>query len=192
MFGTASPSDDHTPSPAGSNTAATPTDPPREIKLNKMAQLKKAVTERHQQQKQPELLEEGGASAEAATNGVTTFNTNSNNNNNSPPTVVVEGDLRMGRHSVSGDLPRPKTAPSDSTSARRGSLTDIFVAKSTLPTLREEEGEGRSLTPEPPKSARRLRRQRKSEGDVSVGHVTVTSMDKDAGVSDPHDDDDVI
>ena len=125
-----------------------------------MAQLKKAVTERHQQQKQPELLEEGGASAESATNGITTFNTNSNNNNNSPPTVVVEGDVRMGRHSVSGDLPRPKTAPSDSTSARRGSLTDIFVAKSTLPTLREEEGEGRSLTPEPPKSARRLRWQR--------------------------------
>ena len=57
MFGTPSPSDGHTPSPAGSNTAATPTDPPREIKL---AQLKKAVTERHQQQKQPELLEEGG------------------------------------------------------------------------------------------------------------------------------------
>ena len=94
---------------------------------------------------------------------------------------------------MSGDLPRPTIAPSDSTSAMRDSLTNIIVAKSALPTLREEleEGEGRSLTPEPPKSARRLRRQ-KSEGDVSVGHVTLTSMDKDAGVSDPHDDDDVI
>lgn len=180
MFGTASPSGGHTPSPAGSNTSTTPTDPPREIKLNKMALLKKAVNERRLQQKQQESEGEG-TSAESATNGVATLNTNSNNNSRPPPMIVVDMS--------EDDQPRPKSAPSKGTSGRTGSrsLSDIFVAKSTLPTVKEE-GEVRPRTT----SGKKLRRQMKSDGNVSVGSKTVTSVNKDVVVSNPFDDDDVI
>lgn len=145
----------HTPSPV-----ATPPDPP---KLNKMAQLKKTVTERRQQQKlvgegQQKLVEEGVASDEPGAT-LTAFTSLS------PQSSKVASE--MGHRAMSGDLPRQETTPVDDTPKS----SDIFVSKSSQPPSR-------------PASTKQLRRQGGSDGDVSSGHVTISEEQDRHDVSD--------
>lgn len=166
--GTASPSDGHTLSPADST--ATPTDPPREVKLNKMAQLKKVVTERRQQKQslgsgEKELVEEAVASDQsgASLTGYDSLNTNNNNSSGTTSTTSSEGE--MGRRAMSGDLPRPQATPLDD-AAKIGSMSDIFVSKSSLRPLKK--GAKPLFWPSVNQSKPATRRQRKSEAEEQV------------------------
>ena len=175
------------------NDKPSPSSAPKEFKLNKMAQLKKSVTERHQQRQgagdetSPEQRVGNGESLSATSPIVMMdgagLNANSNNNNSNSnksrstrrrsasDTSTLHVD--MGHRSLSGDLrPRP-SLPSDHNSAK-GSSSSIFVSKFSLPPLKETRlAPGRGAGANPPRMGRQIR----SEEDTA--HVTVSSLEEE-------------
>lgn len=134
-----------------------------------MAQLKKTVTERRQQKQsldsreKLELVEEGVAGGDESAASLTGYaSLNASNNNSLGMSTAHSGGgvgREMGRRAVSSELPRPEAPPPDGT-AKSGSMSDIFVSKSSL--HRYPGGGVPGLSVNLPKPTNQLKQQRKS------------------------------